>query len=160
MSVEAYDQPYTRHFATLIALITHLSNTPYKSRSPLFIANALGLARDEVQEVLDKFPGFFRKPRNLNPSSGEHYYTVHLRFARRSLDGNREIDSRPLEPEELSALFNLASQMVAQESAMSRLYIEIKKENQNTRRTILITLLVGIVSAIAAIIAAIIAARR
>lgn len=55
---------FTKHFDTLIALVTHLSSTHYKSRTPAHIAKALGLDAKEVLEVLQRFPGFFRRSRN------------------------------------------------------------------------------------------------
>jgi hypothetical protein len=156
---ESENQPYTKHFDTLVALVTHLSNTQYISRTPQGIADALGLKRNEVQKVLDTFPGFFRRSRNKH-SSGEHYYTVHLRHARRSLDSNQERDSAPLRPEETQALFSLISIMVAQENETARLYFQKEAEYGNLRRTLLITVVLGIVSAIAAIMAAVIASRH
>src|SRR5947208_4835963 len=120
---QAENQPYTKHFDTLVALVTHLANTQYISRTPQGMADALGLKKQDVQEVLDRFPGFFRKSRNPHPS-GEHYYTVHLRHARRSFDGNRAVDSMSLRPEETQALFSLISIMVAQENETARLYFQ------------------------------------
>lgn len=156
---QAEKRPYTRHFDTLVALVTHLSNTQYISRTPGGIADALGLERAKVQEVLDGFPAFFRRSRNKH-ASGEHYYTVHLRHARRSFDNNREIDSASLRPEETQALFSLISIMVAQEHETARLYFQKEAEYRNLRRTLLITVVLGIVSATVAIIAAVIASRH
>lgn len=156
---QSENNPYTKHFDTLVALVTHLSNTQYISRTPRGIADALGFKRAEVQEVLDRFPGFFRRSRNKH-ASGEHYYTVHLRHARRSFDGNREIDSAPVRPEETQALFSLISIMVAQENETARLYFQKEAEFGNLRRTLLITVVLGIVSATVAIVAAAIASRH
>lgn len=153
------NQAYTKHFDTLVALVTHLSNTQYISRTPTGIADALGLERARVQEVLDRFSGFFRRSRNKH-QSGEHYYTVHLRHARRSFDNNRDIDSAPLRPEETQALFSLITIMVAQENETARLYFQKEAEYGNLRRTLLITVVLGIVSATVAIVAAIIASRH
>lgn len=150
------NQPYTKHFDTLVALVTHLSNTQYISRTPTGIAGALGLQRQDLQEVLNRFPGFFRKSRNQH-ASGEHYYTVHLRHARRARGGDREVDSQPLRPEETQALFSLISIMVAQENETARLHFQKEAEYRNLRRTQKITLVVGIISATAAISAAVIA---
>jgi len=159
MNQPSKNQPYTEHFDTLVALVTHLSNTQYISRTPQGLADALGLKKDKVQIVLDLFPGFFRKSRNTHVS-GEYYYTVHLRHAKRSLDANKAIDSMPLKPEETQALFTLISSMVAQESETARLYFQQEAEYRNLRRTLWITVLLGVVSSIAAVTAAIIAARR
>jgi len=159
MNQPSKSQPYSENFDTLVALVTHLSNTQYISRTPQGLAQALGLKKDKVQIVLELFPGFFRKSRNTHVS-GEHYYTVHLRHAKRSRDRNKEIDAMPLKPEETQALLTLISNMVTQESETARLYFQQESEYRNLRRTLWITVLLGIISSIAAVTAAIIAARQ
>jgi hypothetical protein len=112
------------------------------------------LEETEVKEVLTLFPGFFRRSKRQS-SQGEYFYTVHLRYARRALDG---VASKTLTPDELSSLLNLVSHMTAQEHETSLLYIEMREEQKTLKQTNRITLIVAIVSAVAAISAAIIGA--
>lgn len=146
------EQRFTKHFDTLIALVTHLSSTHYKSRTPTNIANSLGLDSAEVLDVLKRFPGFFRKSKTQDKTSGEYFYTVHLRYARRL----QEESSEPLLPEELSSLFNLITQMTTHEHETSLLSIELREGQREVKLTTRMTLIVAIVSALASIAAAVI----
>ncbi len=152
MNSQPSEQRFTKYFDTLVALVTHLSSTAYKSRTPTNIASALGLDGNEVREVLRMFPGFFRRSKNEG-AEGEHFYTVHLRYARRSVDGET---SRPLTPEELSALLNLITHMTTQEHEASLLYVEMKEGHKGIKQTTKITLIVAIISALSAFAAAVI----
>lgn len=144
------DLRFTKHFDTLVALITHLSSTDDKSQTPGSVADALGLQKDEVEQVLGLFPGFFRKSKSQS-EGGEHFFAVHLRYARRAADGET---SNPLTPGELTTLLSLVSHMTSQEHETSLLLIEMKEEHQNIKQTNRITLIVALVSAFAAVIAA------
>lgn len=145
------EQRFKEHFDTLIALVTHLSSTHLKSRTPSNIAKSLGLDPAEVLKVLQLFPGFFR--RSKDQEGGEYYYTVHLRYARRK-QGD---PSESLSPEELSSLFDLITQMTSHEHESSLLSVEIKEAQKGIQQTTRITVIVAIMSALTAIIAAVIA---
>ena len=148
-------QRYTDNFDNLVALITHLSSTAYKSRTPPNIAKDLSLDASGIVKVLEGFPAFFRKSRNTD-ENGEHFFTVHLRYARRQQDDRDGEISKPLEPEELSSLFELVIHMVEQEQETSRLYLDLQGRYKNLFRTNIVTMVVAIVAASAAIIGAVV----
>jgi hypothetical protein len=114
------------------------------------MARDLGLDEQKVRNVVDQFPAFFRKSKRID-NQGEHFYTVHLRYARRT---NQKVGTEPLKPEELSSLLDLVSKMLANESEMSRLYIELKQKNRTLLLTNIITMIAALVAALAAIAAA------
>jgi hypothetical protein len=106
----------------------------------------------EVLEVLQRFPGFFRRSKTKDKSNGEYFYTVHLRYARRL----QEESSEALSPEELSSLFNLISQMTTHEHEASLLSVELKEGQREVKLTTRMTLIVAVISALASIVAAVI----
>jgi hypothetical protein len=79
---------YSDHLEVLTALVTYLALTDSKSRTAEPLAANLFLPRDEVQEVLDAFPGIFR--RGVDRKNGKIYYTVHARYALRRYPGGDE----------------------------------------------------------------------
>ena len=92
-------QSYTEHYSRLIALITHLGATEKASRTPTFIASDLRLAKGEVLDTLKQFPAYFRESRTISKdpkSKGDHYFTLHLRYSRRTIDKNSGEKSKPL----------------------------------------------------------------
>jgi hypothetical protein len=145
-------QPYTENFDTLVALVTYLASTEFKSRTIPPMAMDLGLDAEEVKSVLQKFTGFFRKSINVD-DRGEHSYTLHLRFARRRLEGG-VISGEPLKPEEFATLLDLISKMVANENEMSRLYLDLEQRNRTLLRTNIITMIAALVAAGTAIVTA------
>ena len=148
---------YTENFDLLVALITHLSSTSYKSRTPSNVARALEFKHADVERVLASFPAFFRKSKRTK--DGEHYYTVHLRYARRERENEEGGESQPLEPPELTALIDLVLHMTAQEQENSRQQIELQARYRFLRNTNFVTLGVAILAAVAAIVAAILSAN-
>lgn len=149
--------PYTMHFDTLVALLTHLSATDRASRTPTYVANDLGLSKEEVLQVLEGFPAFFRKSRktsNIAESKGDHFYTVHLRYSRRKLDNEEDGESQPLSTDEIDILLNLVSHMVTQEQENSRVVMELKENYKNLQATNKVTMIAAIIAAISAVIAA------
>jgi len=145
------DQPYTKYFNTLVALVTHLSSINAESRTVANMSRDLALEADEVMGVVTRFPAFFRQSRTAS-EEGERFYTVHLRYARRyDRDGKRSA-TQPLSPEELTTLLDLISKMVAQEYETSRLYLDMKERNRNLFWTSLITMFAAITAAVVAII--------
>jgi hypothetical protein len=116
---------YSDYVNTLIALVTHLGMTHYKSRTPAKIAKHLNLDVVDVKNVLESFTGLFRRSSTIS-SNGEYYYTLQLRYARRWLDQDNdegEEDREPREPigaDYLSALLNFILKMVEQEHAGAR----------------------------------------
>ena len=106
-----------------------------------------------MEYVLTTFKGLFR--RSINKSStGEYYYTLQLRFAKRWMeDKNDESDEaevkEPLSANYLQALFTLISARATQE-------VELRK----TRVQGIFTLVGAWVAAIAAIFAAFISVHK
>ena len=145
-----YEQLYTDNFDNLVALITHLSSTSFKSRTPSNIAKDLSLDSGEVLSVLEAFPAFFRKSKNKSTDQ-EHYFTVHLRYARRKQENEDGEKSKPLEPEELGSLIDLVTHMVAQEQETSRLYLDLKERYRNLFWSNIVTMAAAIIAALAAI---------
>jgi hypothetical protein len=138
-------QPYTENFNTLVALVTYLASTEFKSRTIPPMARELGLDLEEASAVLQKFTGFFRKSIYVD-ERGEHSYTLHLRFARRRLE-DKVVSSDPLKPEELTTLLDLISKMVANENETSRLYLDLEQRNRTLLWTNMITMIAALVAA-------------
>ena len=151
MTAKTFDQPYTKHFDTLVALVTYLSSTNAESRTVPNLADDLALEPDEVRDVVTQFPAFFRQSAKPN-SKGEMFYTVHLRYARRYDKQGVRVPTEPLSPEELTTLLDLISKMVAQEHETSRLYLDMQERNRNLFWTSLITMFAAITAAVVAII--------
>lgn len=86
------DRRYSDHLDLLLALITYLALTQWRSRSPNALATELCLPEEQIVSVLDGFPGLFRKNPELHPTAvgGQPSYTLHARYARRR---PREMDS-------------------------------------------------------------------
>ena len=145
------NQPYTRYFNTLVALVTYLSSTTSESRTVPDMAEDLALEPEEVREVVTKFPAFFRQSATES-KTGERFYTVHLRYARRYDTQGVRSRTQPLNPEELSTLLDLISKMVAQEYETSRLYLDMNERNRHLFWTSLITMFAAITAAVVAII--------
>jgi hypothetical protein len=146
------EQPYTENFDVLVAIVTHLSNTEAESRSVPGMARDLGLDEKKVRTVVDRFQAFFRKGTQPN-NEGQYYYTLHLRYSRRKIDGEG-VSREQLRPEELSTLLDLISKMVANEHEMSRLSLELKQRNRTLIFTNILTLIAALIAAAAAITAA------
>lgn len=145
------DQPYTRYFDTLVALVTYLSSANSESRTVPSLAEDLTLETGEVRDVVTTFPAFFRQSPKTD-SAGEKFYTVHLRYARRYDKEGKKIPTQPLKPEELTTLLDLISKMVAQEYETSRMHLDMKERNRNLFWTSLITMFAAITAAVVAII--------
>lgn len=151
------EQRYSDNFDNLVALITHLSSTSYKSRTPSNIAKSLSLDSSKVQATLEEFTAFFRKSKKAS-EIGEHYFTVHLRYARRKQEDQDSEVSKPLEPEELSSLINLVTHMVSQEQETSRLYLDLKERYRGLFVTNIATMIAAGIAALGAITSAILVA--
>jgi hypothetical protein len=86
------DRRYSDHLDMLLALISYLALTQWRSRSPNALAAELFLPEERIVSVPDGFPGLFRKNPGLHPTAvgGQPSYTLHARYARRR---PREINS-------------------------------------------------------------------
>ncbi|MFQ5471422.1 MAG: hypothetical protein ACE5FA_00875 [Dehalococcoidia bacterium] len=143
---------YSDHREVLTALVSYLALTQQKSRTPTGLAMDLGLDKDDVHAALDGFPGLFRRSRNPSNRSeqpGEHFYTLHVRYATRRIEDEREeaSDEPPLASGYLESLLNIISSRAGHE-------LEHAREEARGR----LTLLGAWVAAVAAILAATISA--
>jgi hypothetical protein len=79
------DQSYSRHLDNLLALITYLALTRWRSRSPNGLSRDLGLDETAITTTLNGFPGLFRKSRSMYPTDAgpQSSYTLHARYAQR-----------------------------------------------------------------------------
>jgi hypothetical protein len=116
---------YTEHLDALVALVTNLAMTEWKSRTPTILAKELALDYDEVVYVLDRFKGLFRKSygRKEYEDRQEPFYWLQLRWARRYVEEATEDDvalKEPLEADYLSTLLDFILTMVEQEQAAER----------------------------------------
>ncbi len=119
-----FKKEYSSHVDTLIALVTNLAATQWKSRTPKILAQELALDHDEVANVLKNFRGLFRESYKT-ANYGEHYYWLQLRWARKHLEEVESSDEDlglkdPLPPEQVSALLNFILTMVEQEQTSKR----------------------------------------
>jgi hypothetical protein len=135
---------YSRDIDILIALVSYLSMTEYRSMRPSKIAQRLSLERERVEEVLENYKGLFRKSTNkTHEETGEHYYTLHIRYAMRWLnedDSMSETTPPKLPAEYITTILNFLSDRVKQE------------ETQRTEQVKnLITMIAAIIAAFASI---------
>lgn len=147
------DKPFTQDFHYLTALIQHLgAHEKWNSRTPRNISQSLGLDLDIVERVLESYPAFFRKSSNLS-SQNEPLYTIHLRYARRrrNLDTD-QYESPAIQPDEISMLLSLVTQMIGVEGQDERLKSELR---QNSFK-MWIAIVAAIISALTAIVTALI----
>jgi hypothetical protein len=88
----ATDRRYSDHLDILLALVTYLALTQWRSRSPAALAQDLGLDETEITLVLKGFPGLFRENPDPHPTAAgsQPSYTLYGRYARRRL---RDADS-------------------------------------------------------------------
>ena len=138
---------YTKNFSTVVALITHLGATNRRSRTPTFIGTDLGLDKQDVVSVLRLFPSVFRESKNVptkEDSKGDHFYTLHLRYSRRTDDDEKSGQSEPLSTDEIGMLLDLVAHMTHQEQQ---------------QRTNMFSMLAAIVASASALIAAYMASQ-
>jgi hypothetical protein len=86
--VTTSDRYYT-HLDILLALITYMALTRWRSRSPNGLARDLGLDEAKIVTALDSFPGLFRKSTELHSTTAgpQPSYTLHARYAQRRPKG-------------------------------------------------------------------------
>jgi hypothetical protein len=119
---------YSDHLETIIALVTNLGMTRYKSRTPTALAKYLSLDKDEVNLVLQNFKGLFRESIIKSKKTNEPFYTLQLRYSRRWLEDDAEEQDEdapdnqrePLEADYMATLLGFISEMVANEQAEKR----------------------------------------
>lgn len=90
------DRRYSVHLDVLMALITYLALTGWRSRSPRGLSRDLRFDEGAILSALDGFSGLFRKSKDLYPTDigPQHAYTLHARYARRRLRNPGHTTSR------------------------------------------------------------------
>ncbi len=102
---------YTENIDVLMALVTHLALTRRKSRTPANLASDLGFGGSDVERVLNGFPSLFRRSKNTSKETGEHFYTLHHRFALRTQEGGDDPAREPLSDAQLGTLVSFITAM-------------------------------------------------
>lgn len=154
---EVVERSFTNDFHCLIALIQHLgANEKWNSRTPRNIADSIGLDVEDVENVLDGYPAFFRKSSNLSAQK-EPLYSLHIRYARRvkkQIEGESSLKewSAPLSSEEMQTLLNLVTNMIGLEAENRRL----KEDSRHNNMKVWVALTGAFATAIAAILAQIV----
>src|ERR1039457_3691506 len=79
------DHPYSDRLDNLLALITYLALTRWRSRSPNGLSRDLGMGESAIIATLDTFPGLFRKSQAVYSTEAgpPNSYTLHARYAQR-----------------------------------------------------------------------------
>ncbi len=118
------ETPYSDNLDVLVALVTYLAMTDYKSNTPPYLANNLSLDVNKVRNTLQTFDGLFRESKEP-ADNGEKYFTLHLRYALRwTQEAEKEVDTlsakEPLGKEYLDTLLNFIARMVEQEQTNQR----------------------------------------
>ena len=127
----------------------------------------------EVRSVVEKFRGLFRKSPTPD-GTGEHFYTVHLRYARRpprKPGEAQDASNEPLTSQEISSLLELISIMVTHEKETSRLLfvqeeqfkqlsLEIKQQNWAQTVTSITSFATAIIAAVVAISVAVMTLKQ
>lgn len=99
-------EPYSEHLEVLLALITYMGLTGWRSRAPHGLSRDLGLDEAKVAAALARFPGLFRKGDLYETEAGlQHSYTLHAQYALRrprphrvAKQATRGFDGRPPSP--------------------------------------------------------------
>lgn len=144
------DSRYSDHMETLIALTTYLALTPSKSRTAKNVAMDLSLPEDEVRATLDGFPGTFRRSVNRS-DAGEHFYTLHARYAMRAHDDAQDASAQAeLRGEMLTTLLQFISHRAAQEGSM----YQFTRQSAQARVGMWIAASAAMIAAVTSVIAA------
>ena len=137
---------YSEHLDTIVAVATNLAMTRHKARTPSKLAGKLALDDAEVLHVLETFKGLFRKSKNKKNKTGEHYYTLHVRYALRRPDDDDEGARAPLETAQLALVLDLVANRAQQE-----------QESERHLRGLTTTMVSALIAASAALLAAVLA---
>ena len=136
---------YKEDYKSLMAVISFLATTSFKSGTHKGIAEHTSLEPNTVKRVLEDYKEFFVQVPYKGKPKRDPYFTLHLRFGLRRNENSDNVS--PLSEEYTLGLFNIISQRIQQEENSKR------SRSQNT-----ITMIVASVAAVSAIIAAILSA--
>jgi hypothetical protein len=98
-----------------MAVVTHLAVHRWAVRQPKGIAKDLSIDVEDVALVLKSFKGLFRESAGTSKDHGDHFYALHLRFARQVADEDNNKDRPPLENEYLKQLLDFVAQRASEE---------------------------------------------
>ena len=177
---------YSKHQDCLIALVSHLGLTVKKSRTAPFIAESIGIPKEDVRNVLGVFPGIFRRSKNTSKAS-EHFYTLQIRYALRGSqydESTGDEEGIPLEIADVMSLLafiarqahqeqdvSVANTQMQQTRELTQKELQLSKESMEkslsvakaeivqSRNTAWLSLGASLIAAIAAIVAAVYAAN-
>lgn len=141
---------YFEHMDLIVAVATNLAMTRHKARTPSKLARKLALDDAEVLHVLETFKGLFRKSKNTKKKTGEHYYTLHVRYALRRPDDDDEGAQEPLETAQLALVLDFVANRAQQEQESERHLSGLK----TTMVSAWIAAAAGLLAAVLAFIAA------
>lgn len=121
------DAKYSKHFETLVGLVSYMALMDYTSRTPTNLAKYLSLDNDEVKFVLENFKEIFRESTKPSNDTNEKFYCLQFRYATRKHDAANNIgddennyDNLQLKAEYLNTLLDFISKMVESEKASIR----------------------------------------
>jgi hypothetical protein len=137
---------YKKDYKSLMAIISFLATTNWKSGTYVGIAASTSLEEVEVKRILEQYKEFFVKVPYKGKEKANPYFTLHLRYGLRRNDPQENI--QPLPEEYTLILFNFISQRIIQEENASK-----------TRVQNIITMVAASIAAVSAIIAAILSAN-
>ena len=109
---------YSKHYETLMAVVTHLAVNKWALRQPRGIANDLSIDKSSVRTVLKTFKSLFRESMKTSKDHGDHFYSLHLRHSKQSTDES-DVERAPLEAEYFFPLLDFISKKSMQETQTS-----------------------------------------
>jgi hypothetical protein len=110
---------YDKHYETLMAVVTHLAVNKWALRQPQGIAKDLSIDVNSVRIVLKTFKSLFRESSKSSEDHSDHFYSLHLRHARQSIDEQTKEERAPLDAQYFFPLLDFISTRSIQESQRS-----------------------------------------
>lgn len=109
---------YAKNFESLIAIITYLAMHKWALRQAKALAYEISIPADEVKNILDSFPGLFRRSPGKSKDYQEAFYSLHLRHLRQGIkdeEGNL-VERSPLGLDDLMPLLDFISRKSEEQS--------------------------------------------
>ena len=150
------DNSYSIDIEIILALVSYLGLTNKQKRTPAKIAKHVGIEEARIVEVLERYPGLFRRSHKTSDED-EHFFSLQVRHASRHLEDDDE-PSSPLGADYFSSLVQYTLERKRSEEEQENLLAEIRAGQRQTRQTTLAALLASGVAAASATIAAILTA--
>lgn len=147
---------FTEDYHFLVALISHLSATRHKNRTPREIAGSLAMDHREIERILIDYPSFFRQSKNVSPHTKEKLFTVHLRYALRRKEEVSNNYDEPLDTDSISLMLNLIAEMVRHEREEHRLNLDLEQKSKSSKIAVLVAIGTALISSFTALTIALI----